>query len=135
MNNNHHTIRIEELNKIYKIGNIVVPALNGVDLEIKSGEFVSIMGPSGSGKSTLMNIIGALDIPTSGKYFLDNVDVGKLNDNELAIIRNEKVGFVFQTFNLLSRANVFGNVELPLIYSKDRIRNKKQFVDNIGYSE
>ena len=139
MNNNHHTIRIEELNKIYKIGNIVVPALNGVDLEIKSGEFVSIMGPSGSGKSTLMNIIGALDIPTSGKYFLDNVDVGKLNDNELAIIRNEKVGFVFQTFNLLSRANVFGNVELPLIYSTDRIRNKKQkildAIESVGLTD
>ena len=139
MNENHHTIRIEELNKIYKIGNIVVPALNGVDLEIKSGEFVSIMGPSGSGKSTLMNIIGALDIPTSGKYFLDNVDVGKLNDNELAIIRNEKVGFVFQTFNLLSRANVFGNVELPLIYCKERIRNKKQkildAIESVGLTD
>jgi len=139
MNNNHHTIRIEELNKIYKIGNIVVPALNGVDLEIRSGEFVSIMGPSGSGKSTLMNIIGALDIPTSGKYFLDEVDVGKLNDNELAIIRNEKVGFVFQTFNLLSRANVFGNVELPLIYSKNRSRNKKQkildAIESVGLTD
>jgi len=139
MNNNHHTIRIEELNKIYKIGNIVVPALNGVDLEIRSGEFVSIMGPSGSGKSTLMNIIGALDIPTSGKYFLDEVDVGKLNDNELAIIRNEKVGFVFQTFNLLSRANVFGNVELPLIYSNNRSRNKKQkildAIESVGLTD
>ena len=139
MNDNNHTITIEELHKIYKIGNIVVPALNGVDLEIRSGEFVSIMGPSGSGKSTLMNIIGALDIPTSGKYFLDKVDVGKLNDNELAIIRNEKVGFVFQTFNLLSRANVFGNVELPLIYSKDSVRNKKQkildAIESVGLTD
>ena len=139
MNDNNHTIRIEELHKIYKIGNIVVPALNGVDLEIRSGEFVSIMGPSGSGKSTLMNIIGALDIPTSGKYFLDKVDVGELNDNELAIIRNEKVGFVFQTFNLLSRANVFGNVELPLIYSKDRVINKKQkildAIESVGLTD
>jgi len=139
MNDNNHTITIEELHKIYKIGNIVVPALNGVDLEIRSGEFVSIMGPSGSGKSTLMNIIGALDIPTSGKYFLDKVDVGKLNDNELAIIRNEKVGFVFQTFNLLSRANVFGNVELPLIYSKDRVKNKKQkildAIESVGLTD
>ncbi len=139
MNENNHTIRIEKLKKIYKIGNIVVPALNGIDLVIGSGEFVSIMGPSGSGKSTLMNIIGALDIPTSGKYFLDEVDVGKLNDNELAIIRNEKVGFVFQTFNLLSRANVFGNVELPLIYAKDRIRNKKQkildAIESVGLTD
>jgi len=139
MNENNHTIRIKELKKIYKIGNIVVPALSGVDLEIRSGEFVSIMGPSGSGKSTLMNIIGALDIPTSGKYFLDEVDVGKLNDNELAIIRNEKVGFVFQTFNLLSRANVFGNVELPLIYAKNRIRNKKQkildSIESVGLTD
>jgi putative ABC transport system ATP-binding protein len=139
MNDNNHTIRIEELHKIYKIGNIVVPALNGVELEITSGEFVSIMGPSGSGKSTLMNIIGALDIPASGKYFLDEVDVGKLNDNELAIIRNEKVGFVFQTFNLLSRANVFGNVELPLIYCKERSRNKKQkildAIESVGLTD
>ncbi len=139
MNDNNFTINIEKLKKIYKIGNIVVPALNGVDLEIGSGEFVSIMGPSGSGKSTLMNIIGALDIPTSGKYYLDKVDVGKLNDNELAIIRNEKVGFVFQTFNLLSRANVFGNVELPLIYAKDRIRNKKQkildAIESVGLTD
>jgi len=139
MNDNNFTINIEELNKIYKIGNIVVPALNGVDLVIGSGEFVSIMGPSGSGKSTLMNIIGALDIPTSGKYYLDKVDVGKLNDNELAIIRNEKVGFVFQTFNLLSRANVFGNVELPLIYAKNRARNKKQkildAIESVGLTD
>ncbi|MFC2159796.1 ABC transporter ATP-binding protein [Actinomycetota bacterium] len=139
MNENNHTIRIEELKKIYKIGNIIIPALSGVDLEIASGEFVSIMGPSGSGKSTLMNIIGALDTPTSGKYFLDEVDVGKLNDNELAIIRNEKVGFVFQTFNLLSRANVFGNVELPLIYCKNRSRNKKQkildAIESVGLTD
>jgi len=126
MNDNNLTIQIKEMKKIYRIGKITVPALQGIDLEIKTGEFVSVMGPSGSGKSTLMNIIGALDIPTSGTYMLDSVDVGKLNDNELAAIRNKKVGFVFQTFNLLSRANVFGNVELPLIYTKDRIRNKKQ---------
>lgn len=126
MNNNDLTIQINEMKKTYRIGNIAIPALKGIDLEIRTGEFVSVMGPSGSGKSTLMNIIGALDIPTAGIYQLDGVDVGKLNDNELAAIRNKKVGFVFQTFNLLSRANVYGNVELPLIYTKDRVRNKKQ---------
>jgi len=126
MNNNDLTIQINEMKKTYRIGKIAIPALKGIDLEIRTGEFVSVMGPSGSGKSTLMNIIGALDIPTAGIYQLDGVDVGKLDDNELAAIRNKKVGFVFQTFNLLSRANVFGNVELPLIYTKDRVRNKKQ---------
>ncbi len=126
MNDNSLTIQIKEMKKIYRIGKIAIPALQGIDLEIKTGEFVSVMGPSGSGKSTLMNIIGALDIPTSGAYMLDSVDVGRLNDNELAAIRNKKVGFVFQTFNLLSRANVFGNVELPLIYTKERVRNKKR---------
>ncbi len=126
MNDSSLTIQIKEMKKIYRIGKIAIPALQGIDLEIKTGEFVSVMGPSGSGKSTLMNIIGALDIPTSGTYMLDRVDVGKLNDNELAAIRNKKVGFVFQTFNLLSRANVFGNVELPLIYTRNRVRNKKQ---------
>lgn len=139
MENNGFTIKIREMKKIYRIGKIAIPALMGVDLDITSGEFVAIMGPSGSGKSTLMNIIGALDIPTSGTYFLDDIDVGKLNDNELAVIRNKKVGFVFQTFNLLSRANVFGNVELPLIYTKDRIRNKKQkildSIESVGLTD
>ena len=139
MKNNDLTIQIKEMRKIYRIGNITIPALNGVDLDIASGEFVSIMGPSGSGKSTLMNIIGALDIPTSGSYLLDDVDVGKLNDNELAAIRNKKVGFVFQTYNLLSRANVFGNVELPLIYTKDRIRNKRKkildAIESVGLTD
>ena len=111
-------IDINNVTKIYKIGNVKINALRGVNLEISQGEFVAIMGPSGSGKSTLMNIIGCLDIPTSGSYFLEDVDVSKLNDNRLAEIRNKKVGFVFQTFNLLSRSNIIGNVELPLIYSK-----------------
>ncbi len=112
------------ITKTYKIGDIEIKALRGINLKISEGEFVSIMGPSGSGKSTLMNIIGCLDIPTSGDYFLENIDVSKLNDNQLADIRNKKVGFVFQTFNLLARANAVHNIELPLIYSKDKIRNK-----------
>ena len=111
-------IDINNVTKIYKIGNVKVNALRGVNLEIKKGEFVTVMGPSGSGKSTLMNIIGCLDIPTSGSYLLEDVDVSKLNDNRLAEIRNKKVGFIFQTFNLLARFNIIGNVELPLIYSK-----------------
>lgn len=139
MAENNLTIHIEEMIKTYRIGKIKVPALKGVDLDIATGEFVSIMGPSGSGKSTLMNIIGALDIPTSGKYLLDDVDVGNLDDNELAVIRNKKVGFVFQTYNLLSRANVFGNVELPLIYSKGKTRNKRQkimdAIESVGLTD
>ncbi len=139
MKENNLTIQIREMRKIYRIGKITVPALNGVDLDIASGEFVSIMGPSGSGKSTLMNIIGALDIPTTGSYLLDEVDVGKLDDNELAAIRNKKVGFVFQTYNLLSRANVFGNVELPLIYTKERVRNKRKkildAIESVGLTD
>lgn len=133
------TIKIRRMEKIYKIDKISVPALKGLDLDIASGEFAAVMGPSGSGKSTLMNIIGALDIPTSGVYLLDGVDVGKLSDNELAVIRNKKVGFVFQTFNLLSKANVFGNVELPLIYTKDRIRNKRKrildAIESVGLTD
>jgi putative ABC transport system ATP-binding protein len=132
-------IRIKKMQKIYSIGKIYVPALKGIDLDIKDGEFIAVMGPSGSGKSTLMNIIGALDTPTSGSYLLDGVDVGKLSDNALAAIRNKKIGFVFQTFNLLSRANLFGNVELPLIYSRERVRDKKQrileAIDSVGLTD
>lgn len=139
MNDNKLIIKIRQMKKIYRIGSITVPALKGVDLDVAPGEFASIMGPSGSGKSTLMNIIGALDIPTTGTYLLDDVDVGSLDDNELASIRNKKVGFVFQTYNLLSRADVFGNVELPLIYSRDRIKNKKarilDAVESVGLTD
>lgn len=119
-------INISKITKTYKLGKIKVNALAGIDLEIAHGEFVAIMGPSGSGKSTLMNIIGCLDIPTSGSYFLEGVDISKLGDNQLAEIRNKKIGFVFQTFNLLSRSNIMGNVELPLIYTTDRVRNRKK---------
>lgn len=114
---NNCIIEVTNLTKVYKIGKIEVRALMGANLAISKGEFVSIMGPSGSGKSTLMNILGCLDTPTSGKYLLEGIDVSKLKDNQLAEIRNKKVGFVFQTFNLLARSDAIHNVELPLIYA------------------
>ncbi|MGA7676927.1 MAG: ABC transporter ATP-binding protein [Dehalococcoidia bacterium] len=117
-------IDLKSIVKIYKLGDVEVIALNGVDCRIETGEMVSIMGPSGSGKSTLMNLIGCLDRPTSGTYKLDGTDVSYLKDDELAEIRNKKIGFVFQSFNLLPQATTVANVELPLVYSG--VGNKHQ---------
>lgn len=110
-------IHIERLTKNYYLGRTVVPALRGIDLEVQQGEFVALMGPSGSGKSTFMNLLGCLDHPTSGSYLLDGLPVSKMNANQLADIRNQKIGFVFQSFNLLSWMTALDNVELPLVYS------------------
>jgi putative ABC transport system ATP-binding protein len=123
---NHALIRIEDITKVYQMGDVKVHALRGVSLQVSPGELVAIMGPSGSGKSTLMNIIGCLDQPTSGRYWLDGTDVGKLNDNNLADIRNRKIGFVFQIFNLLPRTTAFQNVTLPLIYAGVGARERRE---------
>jgi putative ABC transport system ATP-binding protein len=119
-------IEVKDLVKIYKVGDIEIPALNGVSLAIAAGEFVSIMGSSGSGKSTFMNILGCLDVPTRGAYFLDGIEVGSLSKDDLAHLRNQKIGFVFQGFNLLSRTSALENVELPLIYSAIPFRDRRR---------
>ncbi|MGH3853519.1 MAG: ABC transporter ATP-binding protein [Pseudonocardiaceae bacterium] len=115
-------LQLEDLTKIYRMGKVEVRALHEVDLTIDDGEMVAIMGPSGSGKTTLMNILGCLDAPTSGRYLLDGTDVSRLSDNKLAKIRSKKIGFVFQSFNLVSRTTAIRNVELPLVYAGVRSR-------------
>lgn len=123
-------IKTEQIWKVYELGAEKIPAVQGIDLEVKKGEYVAIMGPSGSGKSTLMNLIGCLDTPTKGNYYLNGKLASQMNDDELAAIRNREIGFVFQTFNLLPRATALHNVELPLIYSgakaEERITRAKQ---------
>ena len=118
-------IELENITRVYQMGKVEVPALRGITLSINQGEILAIIGASGSGKSTLMNIIGCLDKPTSGSYMFDGADVSRLSDNRLAEIRSKKLGFVFQEYNLLSRASAVSNVELPLIYSGSRHRRKQ----------
>jgi len=129
MNLDGIVIKTENIWKIYELGAERIPAVQGIDLEVRRGEYVAIMGPSGSGKSTLMNLIGCLDTPTSGIYYLNQKLVSQMNDDDLAAIRNREIGFVFQTFNLLPRATALHNVELPLIYSgakaEERIEKAK----------
>ena len=128
-------IETEDLWKTYQMGDEQIHALRGVSIQIERGEYVATMGPSGSGKSTLMNLIGCLDTPSKGRYLLNGKEVSQMNDNELARIRNEEIGFVFQTFNLLPRATALHNVELPLIYAgiakKDRIDRAKAALDRV----
>ena len=121
----HTTIEVENITKVYPMGGTEVRALNGVSLTINEGEWVAITGPSGSGKSTLMAILGCLDSPTSGQYRLDGVDVERMNDDQLAAVRNKKIGFVFQQFNLLARTSALENVELPLLYSSRNHRREQ----------
>ncbi len=131
-------IRIEDLVKIYDTGAVKVLGLNKVNLSIKQGEFVAIMGQSGSGKSTLLNILGCLDRPTLGKYFLDGIDVSQMSDDELSKIRNQKLGFVFQSFNLISRMSVLKNVEIPMTYARYSMTKRREraleLLDMVGLS-
>ena len=130
-------IELENIIKVYRMGKVDVNALRGVSLSIDQGEMMAIIGASGSGKSTLMNIIGCLDKPTSGKYTLDGADVGRLNDNKLAELRNKKFGFVFQDYNLLTRSSALSNVELPLIYNGSGQKRKQamEALEKVGLAE
>ncbi|MGB8961605.1 MAG: ABC transporter ATP-binding protein [Pseudonocardiaceae bacterium] len=130
-------IQLEDITKIYRMGKVEVRALQGVDLAIDDGELVAIMGPSGSGKTTLMNILGCLDVPTSGRYLLDSTDVSRLSNTQLARIRSHKIGFVFQLFNLVPRTNALRNVELPLVYAgaPGRRRRARQALEQVGLGD
>jgi putative ABC transport system ATP-binding protein len=132
-------IQIREVTKVYRTGDLMVRALRGVTVNVQRGEFVALMGPSGSGKSTFLNIVGCLDRPTSGSYLLDGLDVGRLSRNQLAGLRNAKIGFVFQNFNLLQRTSAIDNVELPMLYWRgpavDRRRRATDALNMVGLSE
>jgi putative ABC transport system ATP-binding protein len=132
-------IGIRDLHRVYQVGSEKVHALNGVALDIEANEYVAIMGPSGSGKSTLMNIIGCLDTPTSGSYKLKDEEISSRTDDQLARVRNQEIGFVFQTFNLLSRADVLHNVELPLVYAgirhEERRRRAREAIEMVGLTD
>lgn len=138
--NSSEIIRIENLRREFIVGTEIVKALRNVSFKISQGEFVAIMGASGSGKSSLLNILGCLDKPTSGKYFLDNVDIKNMSGDELAMYRNKKIGFVFQSYNLLPRTTALENVELPLLYNleitnSERIKRAKEALDAVGLAD
>ena len=130
-------IELKDIKKLYRMGDIQVPALNGVSIQVARGEMVAITGPSGSGKSTLMNIIGCLDTPTEGTYILDGVNVSQMTDDEQAMIRNKKIGFVFQQFNLLPRTAAIDQVELPMVYAgaPDRKARAKEALEKVGLGD
>ncbi|MFN5025886.1 MAG: ABC transporter ATP-binding protein [Bacteroidota bacterium] len=139
MPESNNVIELNRITRYFTIGDVEVKALQGVNLNIVRGEYVALMGPSGSGKSTLMNILGCLDTPTSGTYILNSNDVSNLSDNELAVIRNKEIGFVFQTFNLLGRSTALENVALPLVYAgvgkKERLERAAEVLKNVGLAE
>lgn len=132
-------INFDNITKIYEIGTVQVPALRGISMVVDKNEYIALMGPSGSGKSTLMNLIGCLDTPTSGEYLFEGKDVSRFTDDQLAEIRNRKIGFVFQNFNLIPRSNVFHNVELPMIYAGESSSSRKkktlEAIEKVGLTD